>query len=242
MPSQTSIQPSHPILAGFREAFSHWKPVLMRARLEIFFLLVFAVAIHAHFYLARQGMPIESLPPEFQIISGFGLMTADLTISFILMLLIPLRIHDHINNRAHNTSLWHTLKRTAVPLTAEGLKALARILLWSLLFLIPGMVKQIRYSMIPYIVMFHPRYEKGEVNALELSEQIVKGLTLPLLLISLTELALSVAISWLPDEFSASTGDWILFTTLTRALTISLSIYTYSLFYSVYRQRAESCP
>lgn len=73
------------------------------------------------------------------------------------------------------TTLDDFLKERMVPLVTESLLAFSRILLFSLLFIIPGVVYYIFYTFMPYIVFFDRKYHAGEVNALEESKRIVKS-------------------------------------------------------------------
>ena len=58
----------------------------------------------------------------------------------------------------------------------ESLKSWGRSMLWSFLFVIPGILKFIRYSFVPLIVCFDNSYAEGKVDALERSSKISKGM------------------------------------------------------------------
>lgn len=64
--------------------------------------------------------------------------------------------------------------RHAGPLTIEGLRAFASVLLWTLAFLIPGFVRLLRLQFVPLVVMFAADYEKGEVDALVRSHNLTR--------------------------------------------------------------------
>ena len=59
----------------------------------------------------------------------------------------------------HEKITWREFfRRTIAPLTAESLRALTLILLWSLALLIPGFIMYCRLSLIPFIVFCDPTY------------------------------------------------------------------------------------
>lgn len=57
----------------------------------------------------------------------------------------------------------------------ETLRAWGKTLLWSFVFLIPGVIKYINYILTPFVVLFSKRYKNGEVDALEYSTKISKN-------------------------------------------------------------------
>jgi hypothetical protein len=56
----------------------------------------------------------------------------------------------------------------------EFLRTWGKILQWSFLAIIPGVVKYFYFTLVPYVVVESRLYESGEADALELSTQIVK--------------------------------------------------------------------
>jgi hypothetical protein len=58
---------------------------------------------------------------------------------------------------------------------AEYLRALAQILLWGLLFLVPGFLRYCRLIFVPMITLFSKDYREGKEDALELSNRISHG-------------------------------------------------------------------
>ncbi len=60
-----------------------------------------------------------------------------------------------------------------------NLLALGKIILWSLLFIIPGIVKALEYTFISYIKIDHPEYTSKE--CLELSSKLTSGKKLDIL-------------------------------------------------------------
>ena len=51
-------------------------------------------------------------------------------------------------------------KRFTAPLTAESLRAITQILLWSLVFVIPGVIMYCRLNFVPFVIFCDPDYEQ----------------------------------------------------------------------------------
>ena len=56
------------------------------------------------------------------------------------------------------------------------LKAMGIILCGLFLFVVPGVIKQIRFTFLPYVIFFNRFYHQGKVNALQYSDQLSRGL------------------------------------------------------------------
>ncbi|WP_374028742.1 hypothetical protein [Bdellovibrio bacteriovorus] len=56
----------------------------------------------------------------------------------------------------------------------ETLRSWGKTLLWSLLFILPGVWKYIEYSLVPLVVTTSKRYDEGKEDALQKSSQIVR--------------------------------------------------------------------
>lgn len=55
----------------------------------------------------------------------------------------------------------------------ETLRAWGKTLLWSMVFLLPGIWKYLHYSLVPFVVAGSPLYREGRVDALQASASIV---------------------------------------------------------------------
>ena len=135
-------------------------------------------------------------------------MTVGLSESLLLCMLIPLRVLQKLGREDENTTLMDYLRKYTLPLSLEGVRAFAHILLWLaplslslLLFVlskespmllyaalasipllaIPAFIKFLRYSFVPYVVLEDKRYDAGELDALKQSESLIKGMTFLLL-------------------------------------------------------------
>jgi len=54
-------------------------------------------------------------------------------------------------------------------LVKEQLRALGKMLSWSLLLIVPGIFKFLEFVMLPFVVCLSPNYQRGEVDALKVS-------------------------------------------------------------------------
>lgn len=61
-------------------------------------------------------------------------------------------------NLFRKTTWKEFFKKTTLPLTAESLRSFTRIILWSLAFILPGVVVFCRLWFVPYIVFVDPTY------------------------------------------------------------------------------------
>jgi len=57
-------------------------------------------------------------------------------------------------------------------LVIESLRAWGSTFLWTLLLIVPGVVKWIAYFFVPFVVLFSKKYSLGEVDALQHSQKI----------------------------------------------------------------------
>lgn len=84
----------------------------------------------------------------------------------------------------------------------ETLRAWGKTFLWCFVFVIPGLIKYTLYLLSPFVVFFSNKYEKGEVDALELSEKIAKRFFWRLnIWVTLFYFLLPIALSTTLDEF-----------------------------------------
>ena len=57
----------------------------------------------------------------------------------------------------------------------EEMRAWGNSMLWSFLFLIPGLIRFLRYLLLPFVVCFDPQYLRGEQDALKRTREISRG-------------------------------------------------------------------
>lgn len=95
----------------------------------------------------------------------------ELVVTFVAFLLIietwrtwPARPLKNFLKTSFQTHAWL--------LGLEGLRGYAQILLWALMLVIPGIYKWAQLFLLPYIVMLSPKYQNGEVDALEHAKRL----------------------------------------------------------------------
>lgn len=94
------------------------------------------------------------------------------------------------------------LKMRLLDLVRETLKAIGSASLWMYVFIVPGLLRWIQYSLLPFVVFFNPEYQKGDREALSFSRQLIK------------QKAFGFYMLWIwfnlliPILFSAFTGNW----------------------------------
>ncbi len=57
----------------------------------------------------------------------------------------------------------------------ESLRSWGKIISWSLLFIIPGLIQWLRLSFVPFVVLESPAYQRGELDALDTSAKLSRG-------------------------------------------------------------------
>ena len=108
---------------------------------------------------------------------GFLSLLCSLFFPLILILLCLWALRPSAPSMTERTTwkqISHFFKHYMPQLIIETLRAWGKILLWSLLFILPGLVKYVAYVLVPFVVASSPRYDKGELDALETSKNLVK--------------------------------------------------------------------
>jgi len=104
---------------------------------------------------------------------GYGFASLFIGIIFpIIGLLVVL--YGALASEASESGLWDFVQVHMNQLGIEILRSWGKTLLWSLLFILPGIWKYFEYTMIPFIVTLSKRYERGEEDALKASSQMVR--------------------------------------------------------------------
>jgi hypothetical protein len=111
----------------------------------------------------------------------------------------------------------------------ESLRAFLKSILFGFLFIIPGIIKMIRYQFVVFIVATEKKYQNGEIEALHASENLTQGRTLPLMILTIFFVGLSVVFT--SNELLVEAPFSVLgMEALTLCLTTLESIYLYLLF------------
>ena len=82
---------------------------------------------------------------------------------------------------------------------AEYFRALASVLLYGLLFLLPGFYRYLRLIFVPYITLFAKPYREGKVDALKLSFALTQGRMWRLLVVLIVTILVQLGIEFAPQ-------------------------------------------
>lgn len=141
----------------------------------------------------RMEAKSDSFIPQMFAIALVGFLVQSL-FKVVAVLLISFHFYQ-------KTSLTPFLKKHTELGLIESLRAFFQSVLWGFLFIIPGIIKMIRYQFVVYIVASSKKYEAGELDALEASEKLTEGrfwsLTTLILILALAAFALSTSQSLL---------------------------------------------
>jgi hypothetical protein len=119
-------------------------------------------------------------------------------LSLILSLLYPLTALLLVLSTKAEKSPLAFLKQNFSQSLIENMRAWGSIMLWSLLFILPGIYKFLQYLFVPFIVCFDPAYQRGEKDILQASKAQSKG---QLIILFLAFLLFSVSIPILMAAF-----------------------------------------
>lgn len=139
------------------------------------FLLIFSVMLASSFFQQILDKKIETA-----LLSNEGINSSIWLwggLSMLLALFFPLLIGlfcsyflSHDQNKKMKTFIADNVELSFI----ESLRAWGKSFLWFFVFIIPGFVKYVFYFLTPYVVYFSRRYKLGDVDALQLSEEIFK--------------------------------------------------------------------
>lgn len=174
-----------------------------------------------------------------QLLGQVGIGSLSLLKTIFLVILVPMRVVELQNQQIPRPYL-SFLKKHLGDITLEGLRMTGLVILWSLLLIVPGLFKQIRWYFMPFIVIEDKKYDLGEVDPLDRSNQLVKGITLQIAFIAIADFVVQYGLDSLGQSFGGYFQFLGLF--LSGILTLGVSVYTYILLFSIYQQRSTEIP
>ena len=143
--------------------FAHWKILL---------------AVHAASYLASEVLTWqqevvlqsgrEDLPAIFAVFAGSAVV--DILFATAWIITVARAAQSVLSNRQLTNGILSDLNAALI----ESTRAMARALRWLPLFVIPGLVKFVRLTFVPFVVVDHAAYKEGSVDALNESERLSK--------------------------------------------------------------------
>lgn len=129
------------------------------------------------FYIYKRAMEAMIEPggaaETIRIINTVSILMLETLISAFVMFCAS--VYAHSSYRQRSADIWEITKSTAIPLTVESLRALGKTILGFVLFIIPGFYFYVRYSQVPFVVLFSDAYKSGKADALKLSNYLTHG-------------------------------------------------------------------
>jgi hypothetical protein len=136
------------------------------------------VVVHITSYLASEALAWqqesvlqsgrEDLPAIFAVFAGSMLVNILFATAWIIAVV---RTAQAVLTQRDSTSGFFTdLNRALI----ESVRSLARSLRWLPVFIIPGLIKFVRLTFVPFIVVDQAAYKEGSVDALNESERLTK--------------------------------------------------------------------
>lgn len=166
---------------------------------------------------------------DSSFIFNFGNALASYGESFLLLLLIP---HVETFNKLSLTGYLALLRKFGYTLIAEGLRMISHILLWSLLLLIPGLYKQIRWIFVPFIVQLSPSFQRGELDPLVGSQQLSGPAFLGIVALFAANFIIEAYLDSFLLNYQAIPTSLAYFSS--GILTLSVSTYTFCVLFAMY--------
>lgn len=170
------LSPTRTLLKALNEGFSLLPKALKSSLVPLIVILfvttIFQFTIERFAKIFAEDDRSRTLWMYSQILLALVYLIQSVFIVFTFVV----RVHE-IDTGKKITPLWESIAKLTKPITIEGLRSYARILLWGLVLIVPGFVKIAQYSLVSLVVALDPRYDKGEVDALDESKRIMKGLT-----------------------------------------------------------------
>lgn len=191
--------------------------------------LVFLAYFSMNFYFTQLSQELVG-STQGPLIAQLGLFLSGLIEGFFVLFVTG---HFLFGLMSPQIGFSDFTKAKVPTLVAETLRAYTWILLYSLLFLLPGIYKWTRYYFVPYVVFFDPDYDFETQDALEISSAITKDFWFRVLMLNLYFGVLEYALEVLPN--------WLGFRGVFAQavicfLSFSLDLYVFILFYLIFKR------
>ena len=146
--------------------------VFKKVFLPLFALVVLSNNIDQYLNLKMENALRDPLGVQTQVIYyGFFSILSSI---FFPVLLISVALFAFTNLENLQKSLQDFWARYLNQMYIETLRSWGKTLLWSLLFILPGVWKYIQYTMVPFVVASSKEYDEGRLDALKGSAQVVR--------------------------------------------------------------------
>ena len=94
--------------------------------------------------------------------------------SMILSLVFPLLCLLIILAQSNEKSSISYLKQHFSQCLRESLRAWGKVILWSILLIIPGLIQMVRMAFVPFIAIYSQEYQAGQIDALKTSARLTR--------------------------------------------------------------------
>lgn len=136
-------------------------------------ILPIIYAIHVLSHIAESGLNLALMramqrDSALIFLVATGVILNALITSWISTGVFLTVVAKDIHSEAPLTTRWHDLFR-------ESLKAMGEASLWIFVFLIPGLLRFLAYSLLPFVVFFDPDYQGNRVEILSRTRDYAKG-------------------------------------------------------------------
>jgi hypothetical protein len=131
-------------------------------------------------------------------------MILQLTWTLVAVLVVPYyvkRLQTTSNDFDLKTSLGQHISSFWQPLCIESMRSVLKIVLWSLLLLLPGLWKSVKLYFVTLVVQLDQKYIDGKVDALDRSESLFKNQNLKVFLNLLPLWIISLIFSYITQQF-----------------------------------------
>jgi hypothetical protein len=181
-------------------------------------------------------MKLSSEDQLMYLLSIVGQLSTALIEFLVLTLLVPLRVME-FESHTPPSSFWKFSKMHTKQLLVESIRALAVTLMWALLLVIPGIFKYLRFSFVSYVVVADPEYNIGNRDALEYSNELIKGFTIQIFLFLAVLFGLSMALDTLREKFPIT--QFPVQAVFIGACFFIINLYANVLLFRVYQMRVK---
>ena len=218
------------------QAFKQLAPVYLRHPLLLGSIFLTSLGLQQYFLYLRQILQVQLAPgSHFLLLNEAASFTVDTACQGLLLLSIPAILHSF--ESSSKLALGSHMRKNIAPVCIELLRVTARVMRWGLLFIVPGFYKHMQYMFVPYIVMADPRYQMGHVDALQRSEQLLKGRFAALFIFLCAFLLLSTVV-FLPLA-EASITETPITLLLLSPLRFSLDLFFYIFMYYYFNAASQ---
>ena len=216
-----------------KDGWRYYRPALEKIWFWVF-LFAFISAVGEEFFVrAYQLHPTD----QMRLLSGLGQTLFTMFVQVNMVFIVPVALWNLRQNPTKPVRVIELARTKFLSLFIEQLRATARVILWGLLLIVPGIYKAIQYNLVTLSVFFDPDSEKEDHDALIRSTHFTKGLILFIFLLYVPETLMALRSGYLVDLFPTSFQALVRFPIHVFALLISC--FSYSVTMSIYLDRAK---